>query len=73
MSPKEAICLKCQFCFLGKIRKTIKFSTVVKLSSAASTQRVVKVNTNKMVLAAFSLGPQHLENTNIDQTGAGIM
>ena len=28
----------------------------------------------KMVLAAFSLGPQHLENrANIDQPGAGIM
>ena len=28
----------------------------------------------KMVLAAFSLGPQHLENrTKIDQTRAGIM
>ena len=55
--------MKCQFCFLGKIRKIIKFLNVVKLSSAASTQRVVKFNTNtKMVLAAFSLGPQHLEN-----------
>ena len=28
----------------------------------------------KMVLAAFSFGPQHLENrANIDQPGAGIM
>ena len=28
----------------------------------------------KMILAAFSLGPQHLENrANIDQPGAGIM
>ena len=76
VSPMEAICMKCQFCFLGKIRKTIKFFEYCEVIICCINPESGKGQhkQTKLVLAAFSHGPQHLEyGANIDQPGAGIM